>query len=331
MKVTVYGTGSWGTALAQVLLDNGHDVWLYGVDKEEIRDINENHRNSRYFGELAIAEGLKATDNIEQATKDACAVVIAVPTKFIRSALSKGSPYIGENTLIINAAKGFDWEKNCRITDTMRDVLKDRPHRTVASIIGPSHAEEVIQRMLTCVCAVSLDLEVANEVRTLFSNNYMRLYSNTDEIGAEYGAAVKNVIAIASGILVGQGYGDNAKAALVDRGLLEMTRYGVSKGGKPETYHGLTGLGDLVVTCFSIHSRNYRAGLAIGQANDAAEFLKNNKTTVEGVNSCKVIYEDLKNCDFEMPLVESLFRVLYEGALPSEEIKTLMLRPLKVE
>ena len=159
----------------------------------------------------------------------------------------------------------------------------------------------------------------------------MRLYSNTDEVGAEYGAAVKNVIAIASGILVGQGYGDNAKAALVDRGLLEMARYGVSKGGKPETYYGLTGLGDLVVTCFSIHSRNYRAGLAIGQANDAAEFLKNNKTTVEGINSCKVIYEDLKNCDFEMPLVESLYRVLYENALPSEEIKTLMLRPLKQE
>lgn len=331
MKVTVYGTGSWGTALAQVLLDNGHDVWLYGVDKEEIRDINENHRNSRYFGELSIADGLKATDDIRLATEGAGAVVIAVPTKFIRSALSKGSPYIEENALIINAAKGFDWEKNCRITDTMRDVLQDRPHRTVASIIGPSHAEEVIQRMLTCVCAVSLDLDVANEVRTLFSNNYMRLYSNTDEVGAEYGAAVKNVIAIASGILVGQGYGDNAKAALVDRGLLEMTRYGVSKGGKPETYHGLTGLGDLVVTCFSIHSRNYRAGLAIGQANDAATFLAENKTTVEGINSCKVIYEDLKNCDFEMPLVESLYRVLYEGALPSEEIKALMLRPLKTE
>ena len=331
MKVTVYGTGSWGTALAQVLSDNGHDVWLYGVDESEINDINQNHRNSRYFDDLPIAEALKATSDIALATEGAGAVVIAVPTKFIRSALQKGSPYIGENTLIINAAKGFDWEKNCRITDTMREVLTDRPHRTVASIIGPSHAEEVIQRMLTLVCAVSLDIDVANEVRTLFSNHYMRLYSNTDEVGAEYGAAVKNVIAIASGILVGQGYGDNAKAALVDRGLLEMARYGTSKGGKPETYYGLTGLGDLVVTCFSIHSRNYRAGLAIGKANDAAAFLAENKTTVEGVNSCKVIYEDLKNCDFEMPLVESIYRVLYENALPSEEIKTLMLRPLKAE
>ncbi len=331
MKVTVYGTGSWGTALAQVLSDNGHDVLMYGVDPFEINDINENHRNSRYFEDLPIAEGLRATDDIRLATEGAGAVIIAVPTKFIRSALQKGSPYIGENALIINAAKGFDWEKNCRITDTMREVLSDRSHRTVASIIGPSHAEEVIQRMLTCVCAVSQDLAVANEVRTLFSNNYMRLYSNTDEIGAEYGAAVKNVIAIASGILVGQGYGDNAKAALVDRGLLEMARYGTSKGGRPETYYGLTGLGDLVVTCFSIHSRNYRAGLAIGQANSAKEALANNNTTVEGVNSCKVIYEDLANCNFEMPLVEALYRILYCDAVPSEEIKNLMLRPLKQE
>ena len=331
MKVTVYGTGSWGTALAQVLADNGHDVLMYGVDAFEINDINENHRNSRYFEDLPISEKLRATDDIRLATEGAGAIIIAVPTKFIRSALQKGSPYIGENALIINAAKGFDWEKNCRITDTMRDVLADRPHRTVASIIGPSHAEEVIQRMLTCVCAVSLDLDVANEVRELFSNNYMRLYSNTDEVGAEYGAAVKNVIAIASGILVGQGYGDNAKAALVDRGLLEMARYGTSKGGKPETYYGLTGLGDLVVTCFSIHSRNYRCGLAIGKANCAAEVLANNKNTVEGVNSCKVIYEDLKNCSFEMPLVEALYRILYCNAVPSEEIQNLMLRPLKQE
>ena len=331
MKVTVYGTGSWGTALAQVLADNGHDVLMYGVDAFEINDINENHRNSRYFEDLPISEKLRATDDIRLATEGAGAIIIAVPTKFIRSALQKGSPYIGENALIINAAKGFDWEKNCRITDTMRDVLADRPHRTVASIIGPSHAEEVIQRMLTCVCAVSLDLDVAKEVIELYSNNYMRLYSNTDEVGAEYGAAVKNVIAIASGILVGQGYGDNAKAALVDRGLLEMARYGTSKGGKPETYYGLTGLGDLVVTCFSIHSRNYRCGLAIGKANCAAEVLANNKNTVEGVNSCKVIYEDLKNCSFEMPLVEALYRILYCNAVPSEEIQNLMLRPLKQE
>ena len=331
MKVTVYGTGSWGTALAQVLADNGHDVLMYGVDPFEINDINDNHRNSRYFEQLPISEKLRATDDIRLATEGAGAVIIAVPTKFIRSALQKGAPYIGENALIINAAKGFDWEKNCRITDTMREVLAERPHRTVASIIGPSHAEEVIQRMLTCVCAVSLDIDVANEVRALFSNNYMRLYSNTDEVGAEYGAAVKNVIAIASGILVGQGYGDNAKAALVDRGLLEMARYGTSKGGKPETYYGLTGLGDLVVTCFSIHSRNYRCGLAIGKANSAKEVLASNKNTVEGVNSCKVIYEDLANCDFEMPLVEALYRILYCDAVPSEEIKNLMLRPLKQE
>lgn len=156
---------------------------------------------------------------------------------------------------------------------------------------------------------------------------------NLDEVGAEYGAAVKNVIAIASGILVGRGYGDNAKAALVTRGLLEMIRYGCSKGGDAATYTGLTGLGDLVVTCFSVHSRNYRAGLEIGKRDDAASFLRENRMTVEGINSCKVIYEDLKKAGggMELPIVEALYRVLYEGKRPSDEIAALMMRPLKAE
>ena len=333
MKIAVYGSGSWGTALGQTLTDNGHQVTLYGVDREEIRDIRENHRNSRYFDDHILPENLLATEDIREATENAEALVLAVPSHFLRDALEKGRPYIGENTLVINAAKGFDWEKNCRLTDTVRDVLAGVIRRPVASVIGPSHAEEVIRRMVTSICAVSTDEETARTVQRLFSGDYLRLYVNLDEVGAEYGAAVKNVIAIASGILVGRGYGDNAKAALVTRGLLEMIRYGCSKGGNAATYTGLTGLGDLVVTCFSVHSRNYRAGLEIGKRDDAASFLRENRMTVEGINSCKVIYEDLKKAgtDMELPIVEALYRVLYEGKRPSDEIAALMMRPLKAE
>ena len=327
MKLTVYGSGSWGTALAQVLADGGHEVTVYGVDASEIADLRE-HRNRRYFGELPIHPGIVATTDVAAATRGAEGIVFAVPSRFLRDALETGKPYISPAALLVNAGKGFDWERNCRLSETIREVLGER---SVVSLIGPSHAEEVIERMVTSVCAVCADAEAAKKAQTLFSRDYFRVYVNDDEVGAEYGAAMKNVIAIASGVLVGQGYGDNAKAALVTRGLLEMIRYGTAKGGRPETYAGLTGLGDLVVTCFSVHSRNYRAGLEIGRRGEAESFLRENKTTVEGVNACRVIREDLRTLPFEMPIVEALYGILFEGKSPDEAIRGLMCRPLKSE
>ncbi len=234
---------------------------------------------------------------------------------------------------IINASKGFDLDTSSRISDTIRSVFDENQINPVVSIIGPSHAEEVVIRILTAVCAVSLDETYAKDVQLLFSNQYFRVYTSTDEVGAEYGVAYKNVIAVASGIIAGLGYGDNTRAALITRGLTEMIRYGVVKGGKIETFYGLTGIGDLVVTCSSVHSRNFQAGYAIGQSNRAIDFMMHNTKTVEGIRTCKVIYEDVKTHDYgiEIPICEAVYQVLFENANPQERIVSLMLRDLKPE
>ncbi len=329
MKVTILGTGSWGTALALVLADNGNDVRMYGVDESEINDINKKHRNNRYFHGAPLPESIRAFADPAEATEGCELLLITVPTKFVASALNTVKPYIAPGTLVVNASKGFDPATNNRMSQTVREVLGDRGIRPVVSIIGPSHAEEVVLRKLTAICAVSLDHAAAEEVQRIFSNGNMRLYINSDEIGAEYGVAMKNVIALASGMMAGRGYGDNGRAALVTRGIAEMIRYGVSMGGRKETYIGLTGVGDLVVTCFSPHSRNYQAGYIIGQDDGAENFFRDNTKTVEGVNSCKVIYEDvMANCDFEMPIIGSVYDVLFRGKHPSEAIEELMNRPL---
>ena len=334
MKIAILGTGSWGTALAQVLCDNGHDVCMYGVDTDQIKDINENHRNTAYFTDAEVLpSSLRATADISVAANGMDAFLCAVPSKFIPDAISKIAPYVNETTLCINASKGFDTATYSRLSTLIAKSLGKDKQNPIVSIIGPSHAEEVIKRMITSVCAVSRDITAAEEVQRLFSNDYMRLYVNTDELGCEYGAAIKNVIAIASGVSAGQGWGDNAKAALVTRGLAEMIRYGMAKGGKFETFAGLTGVGDLVVTCFSEHSRNYRAGLKIGRDNGTEDFYRTNKSTVEGIDSCRAIYEDVhkNHPELSMPLVDALYGVLFGGVAPSDGISALMHRPLKIE
>lgn len=333
MKIAILGTGSWATALSQVLIDNGHETMMYGINQEEIDDINQHHKNSRYFKEVLIDENIKATNNLEETLKDASYLLITVPTSAVRSILESVKPLITKKLTIINASKGFDLTTKKRISETIREVLDESERYEIVSLIGPSHAEEVVIRQLTTVCAVSLDLEMAKNVQELFSNIYFRVYSHQDEIGAEYGVALKNVIAIASGAIHGLGYGDNTRAALMTRGLAEMTRFGVRKGGLPETYLGLTGIGDLIVTCSSKHSRNFMAGYEIGLADSATEFMQNNKKTVEGIRTCKVIYEDLRTNypDMEMPIVEAIYAVLYRGVKPSQAIQVLMLRELKQE
>ncbi len=330
MRICVIGSGSWGTALAQTLADGGHDVLIYGVSREEIEDISLRHRNSRYFGDAPISEKLKASLSLDCLKDYNDVFVLAVPTKFFGGVLKDVHPYVMPHTVLCNVAKGFAHDTGERLSERIRREMQDIPYAGVVSLIGPSHAEEVILRKLTCLTAVSASGEAAETVQSIFSNDYMRVYTHADEIGAEYGAAVKNVIAIASGILEGQGYGDNAKAALVTRGLREMARYGVAKGGCPDTFNGLSGVGDLIVTCFSVHSRNYRAGLAIGRAG-TADALKEISETVEGVHSCLAVYNDARRMGIEMPIVESLYAILYENQKPQNAIKAPMRRPLKIE
>lgn len=331
-KIAVLGCGTWGTALAQVLTDNGNDVILFGNHPEQIDDINLNHKNSFYFGDQVILDKrITATLSIEEAVKGRDIILLSVPTAAIRVVLLEVLPFINENTVFINTAKGFDLDKELRITETIRDAVPKNKYKAIVSLIGPSHAEEVIVRDLTCICAVSLNEVVAREIAELFSNEYFRVYVGHDELGSEIGVAMKNCIAIASGILEGLGYGDNARAALCTRGLAEIARFGIAKGAKKETYLGLTGLGDLIVTCYSFHSRNFTAGLEIGKADGAEEFLKNNIKTVEGIRTTKVIYRMAEEMGIELPIITSLYKILYEGMKPSLEISNLMNRPLSVE
>ena len=272
MKIRILGTGSWGSALAQVLADNGHDVMMWGIDASEVNDIENNHHNSKYF-EAEINHDVHATEDIS-CVKDADVILIAVPVMALESVVKNIAPLLDHPVTFINVAKGFHPVTHERLSVVMEKIIPSSMRKAIVSLIGPSHAEEVILRMLTSVNAVSDNEEQAEMIQNLFSNNYFRVYRNTDVVGAEIGVALKNVMAIASGILEGIGQGDNARAALMTRGLAEMMRYGVAHGGKAETYLGLDGVGDLIVTCTSMHSRNFTAGLQIGKDGSAENFWK---------------------------------------------------------
>ncbi len=332
MKVLVFGAGSWGTSLAQVLVDNNHDVILYGNDKEVVDEINNNHTNSRYFGkDVILPTKLKASNSYKEYLNDIDILVIGVPTLAYREVLTSINESLNKKIYFVSVGKGFDPTTEKRLSETIREIIPENKRYPIVSLIGPSHAEEVILRLLTCITSTCCDIQTGKLIQEVFSNSYFRVYTNDDELGAEYAASIKNVIAIASGILSGLGYGDNTRAALMTRGLAEMVRFGTSLGGKLTTYLGLTGIGDLLVTCTSTHSRNFNAGLIIGKDDSAANFLKNNKMTVEGIRTSKVIHDMALLNKIDMPVVEGIYQILYEGKKPSNIIKQVMNRPLKNE
>ena len=330
MKTVVIGSGSWGTGLGQVLCDNGREVIIYGNCKEQIDDIEQNHRNAMFFEDVQLNPDLHATMDVN-VVKDADVVVLSVPTIAIESVCRQIDPLLKGKVIIVNTSKGFHPETNERMSQVIRRFISEEHLSSVVSLIGPSHAEEVVIRMLTTICAVSLRHEDAVVIQELFSNDYFRVYTGSDEIGSEVGVALKNAIAVASGVLSGLGYGDDTRAALMTRGLAEMIRFGTAMGGKPETFMGLTGIGDLIVTCSSRHSRNFQAGYEIGKANDAQAFWKYNKKTVEGVRTAKVVYELAQQMHIDMPITSEIYKVLYENKDPKQSARDLMLRDLKPE
>lgn len=330
MKTVIIGSGSWGTALAQVLADNQQPVTLIGVDPAEVDDININHRNSRYFGKTPVHPDVHATTEWNE-IEDADVVLLAVPTVAIESVAGKAGQLLKKPAIFVNVSKGFNPGSDERMSEVIRRVVPEDKLSSVVSLIGPSHAEEVIERQLTSIDAVSLKEEDAKTVQQLFSNGYLRIYTGTDEVGSELGAAVKNVMAIASGIIAGLGYKDNTRAALITRGLQEMIRFGTHFGGDPKTFIGLTGIGDLIVTCSSINSRNFQAGFQIGQENDVRHFLDTNKKTTEGVRTAKVVHDIAAAQHIDMPICEEVYQILYEGKEPKNCANDLMLRDLKKE
>lgn len=330
-KVAVLGPGSWGTALAQVLAENGHDVTIWGNDDAQLYEIDHYHTNRHYLPDLKIPDSIKGTTNLKEALNGVDAILFVVPTKAIRSVAKQVVDNLNTQPMIIHASKGLEQKTHKRISEILEEEIPTSKRKDIVVLSGPSHAEEVAVHDLTTITAACVNLESAKYVQELFMNRYFRIYTNDDVIGVELGAALKNIIALGTGALAGLGYGDNAKAAIMTRGLAEISRLGVALGANPLTFIGLSGVGDLIVTGTSKHSRNWRAGYQLGQGKSLPEILDQMGMVVEGVETTKSAYELAQNLDVEMPITETIYNVLYHGLNVKDATHDLMLRDGKQE
>ena len=327
-KISVLGSGSWGLALALLLHNNGHEVLLWSARPENARKLREKRENPDRLPGVRLPDEIDVLTDMERALKDVDVTVLAVASPYIRSTAHKMAPFVCKDQKIVNVAKGIE-EKTLK---TLSEVIEEEiPQGNVAVLSGPSHAEEV-GRGLPTTCVISAhSQETAEYLQSIFMSPVFRVYTTPDILGVELGGALKNVIALAAGTADGLGYGDNTKAALMTRGIAELTRLGEALGGKPETFSGLTGVGDLIVTCTSVHSRNRKAGYLMGKGMTAEEAMKEVKMVVEGVYSAKAALGLAKKCNVAVPIVEAVNRVLFENADPKEEVSNLLLRERKQE
>jgi glycerol-3-phosphate dehydrogenase (NAD(P)+) len=316
--------GSWGTALSRVLADNGHQVKLWTRSAEQADAINRERRNAKYLPDASLPDAVQATARIADAVSDADAVVFVAPSAAMREVARLAAPHIRPGALIVHATKGFEGETLKRMSAVIAEEL-GVPQRQVAVLSGPSHAEEVAERHPTTVVAACEDMARAEAVQDLFINDsYFRVYTNPDVVGVETAGAIKNIIALGAGLSDGLGYGDNAKAALITRGLAEIARLGASMGASPLTFAGLAGVGDLIVTCTSRHSRNWRAGSMLAQGEKLDEVLRRMGMVVEGVRTTKAARALAAKYRVEMPITEQLHAVLFEGKPPEQAVGALM-------
>ena len=332
-KVAVLGAGSWGMALSKVLAENGHDVkiWSRPSGLLEVNEINEHHTNKKYFQDVTFPESITATTDLKEAIANRAVIVIVIPTVGIRELTKQLEPLITEPKIIVHASKGLEQKTHQRISTIIEEEISEEKREGVAVLSGPSHAEEVVVQDLTSITSASENEEVAKIIQDLFMNDYFRVYRNTDVIGVEMGAALKNIIAIGAGTLKGLGYGDNAIAALVTRGLAEISRLGIALGAEPRTFMGMSGVGDLIVTSTSVHSRNWRAGKLIGEGHDITTIQDEIGMAVEGLSTVIAAKELAEECSIEMPITEAIYQVVYEGANVSETVLELMRREGKAE
>lgn len=327
-KIGIIGAGSWGTALAWLLGNNQNQITVWSILEEEINMLKECREQKEKLPGVILKDDTEFTTDLEAAVRGKDALVLAVPSPFTRSTAAKMAPYVEKGQKIINVAKGIE-EKTLM---TLSEIIEEEiPHADVAVLSGPSHAEEVGKGIPTTIVVGSKDRKTAEYLQNLFMSPVFRVYISSDVLGIELGAALKNVVALAAGMADGLGYGDNTKAALITRGIAEIARLGISMGGRIETFYGLTGIGDLIVTCASMHSRNRRAGILIGQGASMEEAMKEVKMVVEGVYSAKAGYALSQKYQVSMPIIEQVNRILFEGMPASEAVKELMLRDKKVE
>lgn len=325
MKIAVIGSGGWGTALAMLLYENKHEITLCSYSAEESKHLSETLENP-------FLPGVKLPTEFTFTSEPSCvkgkdAVVLVPPSFAVRSTAEKIKPYIGNNTILVSATKGIEDDTGMRMSEIVMQVTG----KEVVAISGPSHAEEVSRGIPTGIVAASCDQELADAVQSIFMNQRFRVYTSTDPIGVEIGAAMKNVIALCAGICDGLGYGDNTKALLMTRGLTEIARLGMKLGARAETFAGLAGIGDLIVTCTSMHSRNRRAGILIGQGVSVEDTMQNIGSVVEGYYAVKSAKELAERHQVSMPITQEAYRILYERSKPCEAVQALMKRSKKHE
>lgn len=328
MKITLCGGGSWGTAIARLLSNKGHKLNFYIRNKEVIEDIRKNKENTKYLPGAKFEKEINLTNNLDSVLEDIDVFIIAVPTSSIREVLTSIKGKISKDVIIVNLSKGIEVESLDRISEISSEILKDNPF---VALSGPSHAEEVGKDIPTTLVASSENLKVAQTIQHEFSTPIFRIYTNPDLVGVEMGGALKNIIALAAGMNDGLAYGDNSKAALMTRGIYEMSKLGITLGANPHTFNGLSGIGDLIVTCTSMHSRNRRAGILIGEGKSMEEACNEVGQVVEGVKTVKSAYKLAKLKNIEMPITNALYKVLYEGYDPNKAVYELMTRENKDE
>lgn len=328
MKISVIGAGSWGIALAKLLYNNGNEITVWSALEDEIVMLNKEREHKDKLPGVKLPDDMIFTTELKDAMKDSKILVLAVPSPFVRNTAKNMAQFYESEQIIVNVAKGIEEAT----LSTMSQIIEEEIHGArVAVLSGPSHAEEVGRQIPTTIVVGAKMRETAELVQNTFMSNVFRVYTSPDVLGIEIGAALKNVVALAAGIADGLGYGDNTKAALITRGMAEITRLGTAMGGHQETFYGLSGVGDLIVTCASMHSRNRRAGILIGKGYSMDEAMKEVKMVVEGVYSAKAAQKLSEKYNISMPIVEQVNKILFEGKSASDAVNELMVRDKKIE
>lgn len=331
MRISVLGAGSWGTALSIILHSNGHDVTLWEFKRGYYRTLKRTRENKIYLPKVKIPKEINITNSLKEGCENQHMIILAVPSQFIRSVLVNMKKYDFSDTTLVSVAKGIEKETLFTVSQIIKDELPDIEPKNIGVLSGPSHAEEVARKIPTAVVSASADLFTAKQIQAAFITSYFRVYHSTDLIGVELGGALKNVIAIGAGIIDGAQFGDNTKAAIMTRGIAEISRIGVKIGAKPETFSGLSGVGDLIVTCMSQHSRNRFVGEQIGSGKKLKQVLKSMQMVAEGVATCQSTFELARKHEVHTPIVDAVYGALFLDKDPIKGTYELMSRDMKAE
>ena len=323
MKIAVIGSGGWGCAISILLANKGNDVYLWSWQQEETDRLNADRENKLMLPGRQFPDNITCSHNMAECVKDAALIVTVAPSPATRVTAKQLKEVVSEGQVIVNLSKGLEESTLMTLSQVYKEEI---PQAKIAVMSGPSHAEEVSLGLPTTNVVAAEDTETAEYIQEIFMNQTFRVYTSTDRLGVELGGALKNVIALCSGISDGMGYGDNTRAALITRGLAEITRLGVKMGAKAETFSGLSGIGDLIVTCTSVHSRNHRAGILLGKGKTLSETLDEVKMVVEGVNTVKAAYLLSKQYDVHMPIITEAYNVVFGGKNPHNAVNELMAR-----